>query len=376
MEQSEKEICIVIYLPTEHLREMARTVQDHVGPKAVVLIYHRVVDDIPDPQRMRVSPENFSEQMKALTDMTCPVPVEEILDRLKDRSQDDLPLSAVTFDDGYADNLTFAAPILSGYGIPATVFVAAGAIGQSGEFWWDDLERILLRPDLPDELTLRIGEETRTWSFREDDARLNSGWDVYMNPRLTSQKAYLYIACRMRSLSVEEQQKTIEQLHRWSGIDARARDSFRALTEDQLKQISEGELISIGAHTINHPVLANLSSDSQFFEINTSRQRLEKLLGAEVKTFAYPYGRGIDYCHSTVQCLRKAGFACACTTIPHLIGRWTDALQMSRFSVGNWNGGVFRKNLAEFMLINSQNNTCRGAGNPCNDENSVREGVS
>ncbi len=337
------------YLPTERIREGVRAIHDRWSPRAVILTYHRVSEQMIDPQRLAVHPAEFSQHLDALADLTTPVPLEELPGKLKERSAGDRPLSAVTFDDGYADNMVVAAPILKQHGIPATVFVATATIGGECEFWWDALERVLLRPGVPDELTLRIGGETRTWSFRQDAELVRGVWDVYMEPRLTAHEAYLYICGRMQMLSKMEQDNLIKQLHDWSGVERKARENYRTLTEEQIQQTAKDGVLSIGAHTVNHLLLAGICRESQFFEVNTSRARLEQLIGKPVKTFAYPYGRQEDYCHCSVRCVQKAGFTCACTTIPHGVNRWTDPLQLPRFHVGNWNGEIFQKRLAEFL---------------------------
>lgn len=343
----------MISLPTERIREGVRTIQDRLGPKAVILTYHRVAENIADPQRLAVNPVKFSQHLDVLAELTTPVPLEEIPDRLKERSSSDRPLSAVTFDDGYADNMVVAAPILKQHGIPATVFVSTSTIGGECEFWWDALERILLRPGLPEELTLQIGGDTRTWSFRQDTGLPHVFWDVSMEPRLTAHEAYLYVCASMYELSKQEQEEVMEQLYDWSGVDRKARAHYRTFTEEQLKQVARDGLLSIGAHTVNHLVLSDICRDSQLFEISTSRSQLEQLIGKPVRTFAYPYGRKEDYCHCTVKCVRKAGFTCACTTIPHLVNRWTDPLQLPRFHVGKWNGEIFRNRLSEFLQLSA-----------------------
>ena len=66
----------------------------------------------------------------------------------------------ITFDDGYADVLHHAKPLLERHSVPATVFVATGAIGQRREFWWDELGGLFLQPGtLPEELELTVDEE-------------------------------------------------------------------------------------------------------------------------------------------------------------------------------------------------------------------------
>ena len=110
------------YLNTKPFRKIVQTAHNRAVPKAIVLIYHRIVENIADPQRLVVNPLNFSQQMDVLAETTCPVPLEDLPARLKTRSPSEPPLSAVTFDDGYADNLKVAAPILAEYNVPATVY--------------------------------------------------------------------------------------------------------------------------------------------------------------------------------------------------------------------------------------------------------------
>ena len=72
---------------------------------------------------------------------------------------------AVTFDDGYLDNILNAKPILEKFEIPATVFVCAGMIGRDGELWWDQLERaLLLTKKLPNWLELDVNGQHFEWS--------------------------------------------------------------------------------------------------------------------------------------------------------------------------------------------------------------------
>ena len=79
---------------------------------------------------------------------------------------------AVTFDDGYADFASVALPALRARAIPATLFVTTGALGADGEFWWDELERIVLAaPALPATLVVAIGETRVRWAFATDGDR-------------------------------------------------------------------------------------------------------------------------------------------------------------------------------------------------------------
>ncbi len=73
---------------------------------------------------------------------------------------------AVTFDDGYANNLHAAKPLLERFTVPATVFVAVGALEDPREFWWDELDGLLLQPGtLPDALQLHVNGRCLAWKL-------------------------------------------------------------------------------------------------------------------------------------------------------------------------------------------------------------------
>ena len=125
------------------LRRIAGRMRDRLGPRAAVLLYHRVSDTPTDPYLLRVRTRHFQEQMDVLARRGRVIPLRALAAHHRLGS---LPHGAVaiTFDDGYIDNLLVAKPILQKHGLSATVFMTAGTIGREREFWWDELERVLL----------------------------------------------------------------------------------------------------------------------------------------------------------------------------------------------------------------------------------------
>src|SRR5438552_1883786 len=109
----------------------------------IILLYHRIADWETDPQLLCVTPKHFTEHLEILKELGPIVSFSQL--NHTDRA------SIITFDDGYADNLHNAKPILQCQDVPATVFIATGQVGQTTEFWWDELERLLLQPDLKDQ---------------------------------------------------------------------------------------------------------------------------------------------------------------------------------------------------------------------------------
>src|SRR5258707_14171950 len=114
------------------------------GP--LILLYHRVNTLDTDPQLLAVSPEPFAAHLDVLQEIARPMPLRDLVAAA--RAGEDLrDAVAITFDDGYEDNLLTARPILQQQGVPATIFVATAGLTSRQEFFWDDLDRIFLQPN-------------------------------------------------------------------------------------------------------------------------------------------------------------------------------------------------------------------------------------
>src|SRR3990167_5893285 len=121
------------------------------GPQPAILMYHRVAQPQADPWGLAVSPTNFAAQMRALKRLRRPVSLDEMAQRLANGALE-RGMVAISFDDAYRDVLTNAKPVLQDLGIPATVFVVTGKLGDERGFWWDRLAAAVLSGDLPERL--------------------------------------------------------------------------------------------------------------------------------------------------------------------------------------------------------------------------------
>ena len=108
--------------------------------RAIILGYHRVAQIAHDPFDLCASPDSFESQLKMLSQIAYPLRLQDLVASIQEKR---IPENGVviTFDDGYADVLYNALPLLEKYKIPATIFVTTGKLGK--EFWWDELERIV-----------------------------------------------------------------------------------------------------------------------------------------------------------------------------------------------------------------------------------------
>ncbi|HSB13722.1 MAG TPA: glycosyltransferase [Bryobacteraceae bacterium] len=281
---------------------------DRSGPKALILLYHRVAEVQPDPWSLCVTPQHFAEHLDVLSSRWNVLRLRDLVRALQDGALPDRSI-AITFDDGYADNLHNAKPILERYGKPATTFVSSGYVGNKREFWWDELERIVRR-----------------------DGSLNL--DLYLSLHRLLQPLTHTERCRMLDGFLE-----------WEGIEPGVRETHSTLSATELVELARGDLIEIGSHTFTHALLDALPEAQQRAEIVQSKAGLEEILGGRVDHFAYPYGH---YNEATISILRRAGFACACTTNASSVDKYSDRFQLPRLTVGDWGGEEFARRLSDW----------------------------
>ncbi|MBW4593915.1 MAG: polysaccharide deacetylase family protein [Brasilonema angustatum HA4187-MV1] len=337
------------------LRHKVKRVRNLLAPGGLILLYHRVAQLPSDPFKLCVTPDHFAEQLAVLRKYTHPMSLQQMVQSIQEGKQPHRWV-VVTFDDGYADNLYAAKPLLEQHDVPATVFVGTGNIGNKREFWSDELERLLLQPGtLPETLCLSINGSTYTWdlgeaaTYSEEAYQRHCSWNWYLpeeadpSPR---QRLYRSVYQWLHSLSIEERQQVLDQLLTWSKADTTCRPTHRFLSASEVHALAQGNLIEIGSHTVNHPFLSTLPVAKQQYELQQSKTCLEEITEHTVKSFAYPHG---DYTTETVALARKEGFACACSIIPKKVWRNADYFQLPRVPIYDWDGEEFARQLSNWF---------------------------
>ena len=223
------------------LRRLKNRIANRLDAPVVVLIYHRVTELSADPQLLAVSPGNFRAQMRFLKAHCRLVRFEEDWSGLRE------PAVAVTFDDGYADNALEALPILEEVEVPATFFVSSGTLGTRQEFWWDELERLILgEAKRPGEFLLEDPEHGRSWPASDGAGRL---------------ALYRDLQRLMGKVEPDRREEWLEQLRAWAGLGPAGRESHRPLATEELRRLAASKWTTIGAHTVTHtPLVGPLGS--------------------------------------------------------------------------------------------------------------------
>jgi peptidoglycan/xylan/chitin deacetylase (PgdA/CDA1 family) len=337
------------------LNAIARRVRNAIAPGALILMYHRVADVDLDQWGLCVTPRHFAEHLEVLQKSVRVLSLRQLTQELEEGKHVHRSV-ALTFDDGYADNLLNAKPILEQYDIPATVFVANGYVEQVREYWWDELERLFLQPGiLPNKLELSLNDQSYQWelgdaaNYSKADYQKHQGWYAeHKNDPTLRHQLYRSVWRLMQPLQADRQQQILSELRTWAEIESTPRSTHRPLTVAELSTLDEGDLVEVGSHTAMHPFLSALPIPLQRQEIQQGKARLEEILGHSVRSFAYPYG---DYTPETVALVQAAGFERACSTVSARVQPQSDRFQLPRVEVLDWDGDAFARKLRRWFDV-------------------------
>lgn len=278
--------------------------------RLTILAYHRVLSR-PDPLHADdCDTESFAWRMQLLAKHFNVLSLTEAIERLR---QGRLPPRAVcvTFDDGYLDNVENALPVLLERNIRATFFITTGFL--DGGCMWNDtvIEAVRQAPGTALDLTA-CGLDSRPIATEEDRRRTVQA-----------------VLSAIKYLDPAERSVRVEQILIAAG--AKRPQGLMMCPEHIQRLVRSG--MEIGAHTVSHPILARLNRANAYVEIAEGKERLEGIIGAPVRLFAYPNGvPNRDYTNEHVQILKELGFMAAVTTAPGAVRATSDYLQLPRFA--------------------------------------------
>lgn len=249
-----------------------RMLESHMGA-GVIFMLHRVVD--PDrpilyPQYM-IDTRMLDDTLRITRELGWEiVSIDEVHRRLTELDFRGRRFACFTADDGYSDNLTAALPVFRRHDAPFTVYPCTAVLDRSLDYWWGALEEVVLqnnRIELPQEGL----DGARVFACRtlEEKSRVLGILDAM---------------CHLHGSSIMQRM--------WDRycVDPHALLDRDALTIEQARQLARDPLVTIGAHSMSHRRLSQLSDDECRQELAESRAKLENWLGIQVQHLAYPFG--------------------------------------------------------------------------------------
>jgi peptidoglycan/xylan/chitin deacetylase (PgdA/CDA1 family) len=265
----------------------------------LTLCYHGVVtDDHPEElflYRNTVSLRDFQFQLEFLTRHFHPISVSDLVRHLHTGAPLKPRAALVTFDDGYRNNWTHAAPLLLKYAVPAMFNVTTGYIGRAGVLW-------------PDEVNLRVldwPQSTIPCPSRENtlatlEVPQGAGDRVGLAEKIRAACKGLSEEARLDYLNVLRQVPC-------PMLDRRDRELFDFLSWDDVRSLTHAGF-EIGSHTVTHPILTQIPAELLDYELKESKARIEAETGRHCTCLVYPNGQAPDFSATVVDAARRTGY--------------------------------------------------------------------
>ncbi len=260
-----------------------------------------------------VSPEAFERHLAYLNDHYEVVSLPDAVRDMREGRRLPPNAVAITFDDGYADNLA-AARTLQKYGMTGTFYITAGCLAGEQPFWPSEIRALVALVPGP-LLTLTLnGRSIRIPCLA-----------VAERTRAVAQLTKLF-----KSNPIPVRERLREQLRAAVGWG-----TLRSpmLTWSQLETMRDMGM-TIGAHTMTHPNLPSAGLKDATEEIVGAKERLESKLGVDVTMFSYPNG-GVEryYTRDLQRVVREAGYEAATTSLNGIAGSTSDPFALERVCV-------------------------------------------
>lgn len=275
-----------------------------------VLIYHRVLDE-KDPYRMEtIDVKQFSTQMDWIRKHFVVLPLFEAVELLK---QNKLPKRAlsITFDDGYIDNLTVAAPLLKSKGLTASFYVSGNMFNAPG-IWLDQMIEAVRATNL---------------------AKIEVGGKVFPLSQVEDKQAFLFFYENyFKSIPLHQAEKQLlELVDELSGGQSAAPVRLN-MSENEVCQLHKMGM-EIGSHGLNHKILSSIPVEEAENEIHKSKSIIESVIHSEVKGFAYPNGKYPgDFESHHREFVKQSGYSYALSTNYGCSDRNDDLYALKRFT--------------------------------------------
>jgi peptidoglycan/xylan/chitin deacetylase (PgdA/CDA1 family) len=308
-----------------------------LGGCGAILMLHNVRPARRDrfqPNRLlEVTPEFFERVMRRLRRSRLDViSLDEMHRRMTENDGRRRRFVCVTFDDGYRDNFEFAYPVLKKYEIPFAIYVATSFADRLGELWWLGLEAVIAQNQI---VGVRLDGRDRWFEVRSVEQK---------------REAFEHIYAFLRQLRTEAELRNIMR-----ELTTRHRIDMPAFCEDlcmdwkELATLAADPLVTIGAHTVTHPILTKLSDTDVRAELDNSRSVIEAALGTRPQHLAYPVGDKSSAGPREFKIAKDLGFKTAVTTRPGVVFR-SHARHLTALPRISLNGNFQRTRYAKVLM--------------------------
>lgn len=267
---------------------------------------HRILDD-------------FHANIKGLSEAGVALTLDEVLEHCWTNTPFPAKSYAITFDDGFENNYSVAAPVLDEFKIPACFYITTGFVQDNAMSWIDRIEFLIEKLN---QTSVRLPWET--------EAR-------YLEGRASKISLLAEVRRHVKSEASFKVNDFISELYNQAGVDevfASNHPLDLKMSWQQVREISTHERFTVGGHTHTHAIMSFLNAEELLFEVDTSLDLLSKNAGVGSRHYSYPEGLRHCYNQEVIDLLKARGVECSPSAEDGLVKPGDDPFHFSRILVG------------------------------------------
>tara|TARA_B100000519_G_C14260974_1_gene447946 strand:- start:1024 stop:2001 length:978 start_codon:yes stop_codon:yes gene_type:complete len=307
---------------TEYKKSL-KNFNNRINDELTILLYHGVTSSkskgIENYSGKHILKDQFYKQMKYLKENCHVLSIEEYI-YLRD-NKDSLPQKSViiSFDDGFENNYSDAAPILNDLNLEAVFYISSGVIGTELMFWVDILEDCI-----------------NLYADRQLKITLDTSVEFDMNTNQQKIIALEKIKSFLKASDKVNRERIVNKIQELTQIvpSVSHASNYTKLTWKQLKEMHSNELFIIGGHSLYHDILTNFEGEQLEREIRKSIEILELNLNSKIQHYSYPEGQKEHYNEESIKILKDCGIICSPSAIVGLNKMEQDLFNLRRVMVG------------------------------------------
>ena len=307
----------------EHNEILPTTLCDFLSEeKLCIFLFHGVIEKQIDPvrnyTRKHMEKDLFASCIKLLSQSGRPLSMDQVLFHLENKTPFPKNSFAITFDDGFENNMSIAAPILTDYKVPATFYVTSNFIDKNHMSWIDKIEYAVQNVNSLKYKCYWMNEDVVLNSNKIKIEFLRNVRKFVKNTPSCNPNEFAEELCF--SLGKQVIIKSTNQLD-------------LKLTWDQVRAMHKSELFTIGGHSHTHVILSFLEKKSLDYELDTSLEMLSQKAGINPVHYSYP--EGLSHCFNSrvISGLKNRGIKCCPTAIHGTNQFTTNTFELKRILV-------------------------------------------
>lgn len=297
-------------------------VLNRLGDDLLILLFHGVIEEqvcqVRNYTRKHILRRTFVELMRSLSGAGIAVSMDQLLEMTLDGHPFPKRAFAVTFDDGFENNASVAAPVLDGLNIPATFYISTAFVDEGRSSWIDRLEAVFeVTPAVLVPLPWRTGlvhavgvEEKITLL---DEIRHEVKERPELDPDTFAEACLRVMGLRLPPVDVP----ALDQKMSW----------------EQVRELHSHPLFTVGGHTHTHAILSRLSRAALEYELDTSLALLRDKAGVGPRHYSYPEGQKAHFSPDVIEALKARGVVCCPTAVDGVTPPGADPFLLRRIMV-------------------------------------------